>query len=41
MLFFSDNKTSNIPDVEERRALFEEIFSLLETQGYIITCTLY
>jgi len=29
----SDNKTTNNPDIEERRALYEEIFSLLEVQG--------
>lgn len=30
---FSDNKTSSDPNVEDRRSLFENIFSLLEAQG--------
>jgi len=32
---YSDNKTTSNPDIEERRKLFEDIFSLLETQGTV------
>lgn len=33
LCYHSDNKTTNNPDIEERRKLFEQIFSLLETHG--------
>ena len=36
ILHCSDNKTSSDPDVEERRRLFEDIFSLLEAQGCVL-----
>lgn len=35
----SDNQTTSNPDVEERRPLFEDIFSLLEARGYAINET--